>query len=75
MKLPDEVPPQIEVTRGRRVSAADLHRLIESLEIPLADKQRLLALTPQGYIGNVYTTASNLTILQLDRGALPIYQR
>jgi adenylosuccinate lyase len=40
-----------EVTRGRRVSAADLHRLIESLEIPLADKQRLLALTPQLYIG------------------------
>jgi len=30
---------------------------------------------PQGYIGNVYTTATNLTILQLDRGALPIYQR
>jgi adenylosuccinate lyase len=40
-----------EVTRGRRVSAADLHRLIESLEIPLADKQRLLAMTPQLYIG------------------------
>jgi adenylosuccinate lyase len=40
-----------EVTRGRRVSAADLHRLIESLEIPPADKQRLLALTPQLYIG------------------------
>jgi adenylosuccinate lyase len=33
------------------VSAADLHRLIESLEIPPADKQRLLALTPQLYIG------------------------
>ena len=30
---------------------------------------------PQGYIGPVYTTATNLTILQLDRGALPIYQR
>jgi squalene cyclase len=29
----------------------------------------------QGYIGNVYTTAINLTILQLPRGALPIYQR
>src|SRR5206468_856642 len=29
----------------------------------------------QGYIGPVYTTASNLTILQLDNGALPIYQR
>ncbi len=30
---------------------------------------------PQGYIGTVYTTAINLTILQLDRAALPIYQR
>ncbi|MEI6255917.1 MAG: hypothetical protein WCQ77_04640, partial [Planctomycetota bacterium] len=30
---------------------------------------------PQGYIGPVYTTATNLTILQLDRGTLPIYQR
>lgn len=27
------------------------------------------------YIGAVYVTAINLTILQLDRGALPIYQR
>lgn len=30
---------------------------------------------PQGYIGTVYTTATNLTILQLERGTLPIYQR
>ncbi len=29
----------------------------------------------QGFIGAVYTTAINLTILQLDRGTLPIYQR
>lgn len=29
----------------------------------------------QGYIGTVYTTAINLTILQLDAAALPIYQR
>jgi hypothetical protein len=29
----------------------------------------------QGYIGLVYTTAINLTILQLDRGSLPIYQK
>ncbi len=29
----------------------------------------------QGYIGPVYTTAINLTILQLERGVLPIYQR
>jgi hypothetical protein len=29
----------------------------------------------QGYIGSVYTTAINLTILQLENGTLPIYQR
>ncbi len=29
----------------------------------------------QGYIGDIYTTAINLTILQLENGALPIYQR
>jgi hypothetical protein len=29
----------------------------------------------QGYIGNAYTTATNLMILQLDKGMLPIYQR
>ena len=29
----------------------------------------------QGYIGPVYTTAINLTILQLEHAALPIYQR
>ena len=29
----------------------------------------------QGYIGPVYTTAINLTILQLENGALPIYQQ
>jgi len=29
----------------------------------------------QGFLGAAYTTAMNLTILQLDRGTLPIYQR
>ena len=29
----------------------------------------------QGYIGDVYTTAINLTILQLENSVLPIYQR
>ena|SRR5436190_23744478 len=29
----------------------------------------------QGYVGDIYTTAVNLTILQLDTNILPIYQR
>ena len=40
-----------EVTRGKTVLAADLHGLIRSLDIPAADKERLLAMTPASYIG------------------------
>ena len=40
-----------EVTRGKTVQAADLHALIRSLEIPDAEKERLLLLTPASYIG------------------------
>lgn len=40
-----------EVTRGKTVTAQDLHGLIRSLEIPQAEKDRLLAMTPASYIG------------------------
>ena len=40
-----------EVTRGKTVTAADLHGLIQGLEIPQADKDRLLAMTPSSYVG------------------------
>ncbi len=40
-----------EVTRGKVVRKEDLHALIRSLEIPAADKERLLAMTPGSYIG------------------------
>ena len=40
-----------EVTRGKTVQAEDLHRLINGLEIPQADKDRLLAMTPASYVG------------------------
>ena len=40
-----------EVTRGKAVQAADLHHLIRSLEIPEAEKTRLLAMTPASYTG------------------------
>ncbi len=36
---------------------------------------KTLAYWDQGYIGPIYTTSINLTVLQLDKGALPIYQR
>jgi adenylosuccinate lyase len=40
-----------EVTRGKTVTAAALHELINSLEIPAPEKQRLLAMTPSSYVG------------------------
>ncbi len=40
-----------EVTRGKAVTAADLHGLIQGLDIPQVDKDRLLAMTPGSYIG------------------------
>lgn len=40
-----------EVTRGRTVRAEDLHALIRSLEIPAAERERLLAMTPGSYAG------------------------
>ena len=39
------------LTRGRAVSADDVHQFIRSLGLPAADEARLLALTPAGYVG------------------------
>jgi len=40
-----------EVTRGKTVTAEALHGLIRSLNIPQADIERLLAMTPGSYVG------------------------
>ena len=40
-----------EVTRGQQVTREALHGLIRGLDIPAAEKERLLALTPAGYVG------------------------
>ncbi len=40
-----------EATRGQAVTREALHALIRGLEIPQAEKDRLLALTPAGYVG------------------------
>jgi adenylosuccinate lyase len=46
-----------EVTRGKTVTAEALHGLIRSLEIPEAEKQRLLAMTPGSYVGQAAALA------------------
>ena len=40
-----------EITRGKAAGEAEIKAFITSIEIPIADKTRLLALTPQDYIG------------------------
>ncbi|QEA12733.1 adenylosuccinate lyase [Comamonas flocculans] len=48
------------VTRGKSVDAQALHALIAGLDIPRADKDRLLALTPAGYIGKAAELARRI---------------
>ncbi len=40
-----------EATRGQAVTREALHGLIAGLDIPQAEKDRLLALTPASYVG------------------------
>ena len=40
-----------ELTRGRAIDAAAIQAFVETLELPAADKARLLALTPTSYTG------------------------
>jgi adenylosuccinate lyase len=40
-----------ELTRGRRVTAADMRAFVEALPLPEADKRRLAKLTPSTYTG------------------------
>jgi adenylosuccinate lyase len=49
-----------EVTRGQTVTAQALHQLIQELEIPEADKQRLIAMTPASYIGKAAELAKRV---------------
>ena len=46
-----------EATRGKTVLASDLQKLIAGLDIPAADKARLLAMTPASYIGKAAALA------------------
>ncbi|QNN57041.1 adenylosuccinate lyase [Diaphorobacter ruginosibacter] len=49
-----------EVTRGKTVTAEALHALIRSLDIPQADKDRLLAMTPGSYTGKAAELAKRV---------------
>ncbi len=49
-----------EVTRGKSVTREALHGLIVTLDIPQADKDRLLAMTPASYIGKAVALAQRV---------------
>ncbi|NWF44228.1 adenylosuccinate lyase [Hydrogenophaga sp. D2P1] len=49
-----------EVTRGKTVTSEALHALIRSLEIPQAEKDRLLAMTPGSYVGKATELAQRV---------------
>jgi adenylosuccinate lyase len=40
------------LTRGQGITRERLREFIQQLEIPEADRERLLAMTPASYIGN-----------------------
>jgi adenylosuccinate lyase len=40
------------LTRGRRVGRDEMRRFIEQLDLPLEARERLLAMTPERYVGN-----------------------
>ena len=49
--IPDAYDRLKEYTRGRPIDEAAMHEFIQSLDLPRADKDRLMQLTPGGYLG------------------------
>jgi len=49
--LPNPYERLKELTRGKTITREAIRTFIESLEIPAAERERLLALTPERYTG------------------------
>ena len=49
-----------ELTRGKRVSAADIQRFIDELALPEEEKVRLKAMTPANYLGRAVQMVDDL---------------
>ncbi len=58
--IPEPYEKLKALTRGQAVSKALLAEFIATLEIPDAEKQRLLELTPEGYIGLAASLARDI---------------
>jgi adenylosuccinate lyase len=55
--LPEPYEQLKRLTRGQKVGRDALRSFVQQLEIPDADKQRLLAMTPADYVGNAFAQA------------------
>jgi adenylosuccinate lyase len=49
--LPNPYERLKELTRGKSITRESIHQFIATLEIPAAEKERLLAMTPGSYTG------------------------
>ncbi|MGI5308944.1 adenylosuccinate lyase [Rheinheimera sp. WS51] len=49
-----------ELTRGKRITSADLHKFIDNLDLPDTAKQQLKQLTPANYIGAAVSITETL---------------
>jgi adenylosuccinate lyase len=58
--LPNPYEQLKAMTRGKPITAAAMRRFIGSLDLPAADKRRLLAMAPGGYTGKAAELARRL---------------
>jgi len=58
--LPNPYERLKELTRGKAITRESIQAFIQTLELPEAEKQRLLAMTPGNYIGKASELAAKL---------------
>ena len=58
--VPDAYEQLKTLTRGKGITREGLTEFIRGLPIPEAEKQRLLAMTPSGYIGKAAELARKI---------------
>jgi adenylosuccinate lyase len=58
--LPNPYEQLKAMTRGKPITAAAMRRFIGTLDLPAADKRRLLAMAPGGYTGKAAELARRL---------------
>jgi adenylosuccinate lyase len=58
--LPNPYERLKELTRGKAITRESIQAFIHTLELPEAERQRLLALTPGGYTGKAEELAKRI---------------